>query len=419
MENLKMQMSTKRRSFHKIAEPGWMEFRTTLRLLEELSSYGYELDYGKKIHSQRMGLPKEEIMKAYVDSLGLKSDFDLSEILEGYTGVVARLDTGRKGPRIGLRFDIDANGIEEARDEGHRPFSEGFASENNFAMHACGHDGHMTIGLTLAKWVSENRDNLKGSFTFIFQPAEEGVRGAKSMVGAGVVDNLDYLLGGHLGLGVESGVLGLGTVGFLATSKLDIYFEGVPSHSGASPELGRNALLAAASCALNLHSLPQFGSGMSRLNVGILRAGSSRNVVPSTAFMEVETRGENEEINQLLREKVDKVIEGSALAFGVKFRVEEAGGAPAYNSYDKDFVALVADHLEGDFKIDIARSLGGSEDITYMMNRVEELGGRSLHFMFGSDLKAAHHNNRFDFDEESLAMAFKALRRTIELLVEE
>ncbi|NLX75621.1 MAG: M20 family metallo-hydrolase, partial [Synergistaceae bacterium] len=88
-------------------------------------------------------------------------------------------------------------------------------------------------------------------------------------------------------------------------------------------------------------------------------------------------------------------------------------------SYDKDFVALVADHLEGDFKIDIARSLGGSEDITYMMNRVEELGGRSLHFMFGSDLKAAHHNNRFDFDEESLAMAFKALRRTIELLVEE
>ena len=76
---------------------------------------------------------------------------------------------------------------------------------------------------------------------------------------------------------------------------MDIYFEGVPSHAGAAPELGKNALLAAASCALNLHTLTQFASGMSRLNVGILNAGSSRNIVPGKAMMQIETRGENED----------------------------------------------------------------------------------------------------------------------------
>lgn len=417
MSNLNEKMSEMRREFHKIAEPGWLEFKTTVKLINYLKSYGYELEYGKKIHSERMGLPEEKFMKDYGNSLNLEADFDTSEILQGFTGVVAKLDTGKEGPTIGIRVDIDANGIEESSDEGHRPVKEGFRSENNFGMHACGHDGHITIGLTLAKWIMDNKDALKGKFVLIFQPAEEGVRGAKSLVEAGVVDELDYLLGGHIGLGVESGTLGLGTIGFLATSKLDVYFEGVPSHSGASPELGRNALLAAASCSLNLHTLTQFGSGMSRLNVGILNAGSSRNVVPDKAMMQIETRGENEEINEMLKEKVQAVIEGSATAFGVKYKVIEAGGAPAYNTYDKDFVELVSNHLKDEFKIDIARSLGGSEDVTYMMNRVEEKGGKSIHFMFGSDLAAAHHNNKFDFDEDSLPMAFEALSKTIELLV--
>ncbi|HZJ82268.1 MAG TPA: amidohydrolase [Clostridia bacterium] len=417
MKDLKKEMSTMRREFHKIAEPGWLEFQTTVRLINYLESYGYDLEFGKKIHSERMGLPTEKEIEEYAASLSLDVDFDTSEILQGYTGVVASLDTGKPGPTVGIRFDIDANGIEETSDEDHRPVREGFKSKNDFAMHACGHDGHMTIGLTLAKWLVDNKDKLAGKFLLIFQPAEEGVRGAKSMVGAGVVDDLDYLLAGHIGLGVESATLGLGTIGFLATSKLDIHFEGVPSHSGASPELGKNALLASASCALNLHTLTQFGSGMSRLNVGILKAGSSRNVVPSKAVMQVETRGENEEINTMLRGKVENVIEGSAKAFDVDYKIVEAGGAPAYNTYDEDFVGLVSKHLADDFRIDIARSLGGSEDVTYMMNRVEEKGGKSLHFMFGSDLAAAHHNNKFDFDEDTLPMAFNALRMTIELLI--
>lgn len=418
MENIKGNMSHMRREFHKLAEPGWLEFRTTVRVIDYLKSYGYDVKYGKEIHgNNRMGLPTKKERDDYINTLDLEADYDISEILEGYTGAVASFDTGKEGPTIGLRFDIDANGVEETSSEDHIPNKENFRSENNMAMHACGHDGHMTIGLSVAKWIIEEKESLKGKFILIFQPAEEGVRGGRSMVEAGVVDEIDYLLAGHIGLGVESGILGIGTIGFLATSKMDIYFEGVPSHAAASPESGKNALLAAASCAINLHTLTQFAAGMSRLNVGVLNAGTARNIVPSKAMMQIETRGENEDVNKQLKEKVKNVIEGSAKTFDVKYKVIEAGGAPAYNTYDKEFVGRVSEELQSKgFHIDIARSLGGSEDITYMMNRVEENGGKSIHFGYGTELSAAHHNDKFDFEEKTLHMAFDALTNTIKLL---
>lgn len=411
-------MSKMRREFHQIAEPGWMEFQTTIRIIEYLKSYGYDIIYGRAIHGNRMGLPDDKKREDYSKSLKLELDYDISEILQGYTGVVAKLDTGKEGPTVAMRFDIDANDVEETYDEEHIPNKGNFRSENNFAMHACGHDGHITIGLSMAKWLMGEKDNLRGKFILIFQPAEEGVRGAKSMVEAGVVDGVDYFLSGHIGLGVESGILGLGTIGFLATSKLDVYFEGLSAHAGAAPESGKNALLAAASCALNLHTLTQFAAGMTRLNVGVLNAGSGRNVVPANATMLIETRGENEEVNEALRKKVYNVIEGSAKTFDVKYKIVEAGSAPSYNSYDDEFVGLVASKLkEKGFNIEIARSLGGSEDVTYMMNEVENNGGKALHFMFGSDLKAGHHNSKFDFDEDTLEMAFNGLKETTKLLL--
>lgn len=406
-----------RREFHVIAETGWLEFQTTIKIIEYLKDYEYDLKYGKCIHSERIGLPSEEEIKEYGNSLSFKTDIDISEILQGYTGVVATYDTNRPGPTIALRFDIDANGIEEANDGDHEPLLKGFRSKNPKAMHACGHDGHIAIGLNVADWIMDNKDKLNGKFILVFQPAEEGVRGAKSIVEANILKGVDYLLSGHIGLGVEKGTLGLGTLGFLATSKIDVYFEGVPSHAGASPELGKNALLAAASCALNLHTLPQFGVGMSRLNVGVLEAGSSRNIVPNKAKMQIETRGENEKVNELLKKKVDKVIEGCALAFDVKYRTELVGSAPSYETYNKEFVEKVRTYLESEgFKTAIGLSLGGSEDITYMMNDVEKQGGESIYFMFGTNLKAPHHNDKFDFDEDTLFMAYEAFTKTLEML---
>lgn len=410
------QLVEMRREFHQIAETGWLEFETTIKIIDYLKSFGYDIEYGKSIHSTRMGLPSAEEIKKHAGALSLERDYDIEEILQGYTGAVATLDTGRAGPTVAMRFDIDANGVEELKTESHKPAKEGFISRNKNTMHACGHDGHISIGLSIAEWIMNNKDDLKGKYIIIFQPAEEGVRGAKSLVGAGVLHGTDYLLSGHIGMGVENGKLVVGTLGFLATTKLDIYFEGEPSHAGASPELGKNALLAASSCALNLHTLPQFGAGMSRLNVGTLVAGTGRNVVPSKAKLEIETRGENEEVNELLKEKVKRVIEGSAAAFDVKYRIELAGGAPSYPKYNKGFIDEIKKYLENDFNLTVGKNLGGSEDVTYMMNEVERQGGKSVYFMFGTDLKAPHHNNKFDFDEEVLLMAHEVYIKTIEML---
>jgi aminobenzoyl-glutamate utilization protein A len=288
-------------------------------------------------------------------------------------------------------------------------------------MHACGHDGHIAIGLSVAKWIMDNKSKLNGKYMIIFQAAEEGVRGAKSIVGAGVLKDADYLLSGHISgptaMGVEKGKVLVGAAGFLATTKIDIYFEGVSSHAGISPELGKNALLAAASCALNLHTLPQFGAGMSRINVGTLNAGTGRNVIASKAKLQIETRGENEKINELLKEKVDNVIKGSALLYDVKYRAELVGSAPSFDNYDAKFIEMIQNNLvTNGFATTSVGGLGGSEDVAFMMNEVQNHGGKAVYFIFGSNLKAAHHNNKFDFDEDVLDMARNVYVKTIELL---
>ncbi|SHI81439.1 amidohydrolase [Lutispora thermophila] len=418
MDNKYQKLIDWRREFHKCAETGWLEFETTIKIIKYLRYFGYEVKYGKEIHGERMGLPDMDIIRKHRETIKEDADFDISEILDGYTGAVAILDTHKEGPVIAMRFDIDANAIEESKDEDHRPNREGFASRNTNAMHACGHDGHIALGLAVAEELVKEKHHLSGKFILIFQPAEEGVRGAKSIVESGMLKDVDYLISGHIGLGAEKNEVVCGTTGFLATSKLDIYFEGKPAHAGANPEAGKNALLAACSCALNLHTLTQFGSGMSRLNVGVLKAGTARNIVPHKAYMEIETRGENEDVNSLLLQKVHYIIEGSAKSFDVKFKIVESGGAPAYNNCDKNFIdELIQVLTKKNIKVTTGKSLGASEDITHMMNEVEKNRGKSVYLMFGTKLAAPHHHNRFDFDESVLSLAYDAFLEIIRSLL--
>ncbi len=152
-------------------------------------------------------------------------------------------------------------------------------------------DGHAAIGLGLAEVLVGLRDCLSGTVKLIFQPAEEGVRGAKAMVAAGVVEGVDALLGLHLYSGWPTGRVVPGKGGFLATSKFDAYFTGAPAHAGGAPQLGRNAMLAAATAVLNLHAIPRHADGVTRINVGRLIAGQGRNVIAPTAYLAIETRG--------------------------------------------------------------------------------------------------------------------------------
>ena len=392
-----------RRHFHKYAEPAWMEFLTTVKIIEELKNYNLDLYYGKEIYfNKRMGLPEKSILESYKNSISISDIEKKEEILDSYTGLIAVLDTKKIGPNIGFRFDIDANELCESNSLGHLPNILNFSSKNSFAMHACGHDAHMSIGIELAKILASNIKKLKGKIIFIFQPAEEGVRGAYSLMNNPIIDKLDYLAGMHIGMDVKSGEIGVGSHGFLATKKIDIIFKGKATHAGASPEKGHNALLAASSAVLNFNSLAQHSMGEARINVGKLNAGSGRNIIANKAKIEMEIRGENENIISYLYDGVNRIVEGSAISYDCSYEIEIKGQAPSLISYDEEFIKNLRNYYkEKSYKL-VDANLKGSEDIAYLLNEVRKAGGKTVHFILGSNLKDSHHSEEFDINEKDM-----------------
>lgn len=403
-----------RRDIHKYAEWGWTEFRTCSKISEYLEDCKIDIKLGKELFNRdtMLGVPNENTLKEHEKraiAQGALKEY-IEKMTGGYTGVLATLDTGRPGPTLALRFDIDANEGLEANTLNHRPFKEGFSSINRGAMHCCGHDGHTAIGIGVAKILKTLEDELCGKIKIIFQPAEEGVRGAYSMVNAGLLDDVDYLISGHIGLSTEKiGQIVCNTSGFLATSKIDVGLKGRSTHAGATPEKGNNALLGAATAVLNLHTLCQHGAGSARVNVGVLKAGTGRNIVPDNAEFKLEVRGENYDINSYMENRVKEVVKGASLMYGLNYSVKLAGQAIDGNSDEElsktieNIVANIPEVTE----IIKHDKLTGSEDITHMMKRVQERGGKAVYMMFGTKRSADHHNNYFDFDERVLKIAVK------------
>ena len=407
-----------RRDFHRHAESGWLEFRTAAKVAEILDEMGYELAIGRDVvdADSRMGLPDEETLaQAYqrAQQQGAPERW-LPAFEGGFAGVVATLRTGRPGPTLGFRVDMDALDLYENQEGDHLPFREGFASCNTGMMHACGHDGHTSIGLGLAKVLKQYADQLGGTIKLIFQPAEEGTRGARAMVAAGVLDDVDIFTAIHIGTGVPAGTVVCGANNFMATSKFDVHFTGVASHAGGKPEEGRNALLAAAQTALGLHAIAPHSGGASRVNVGVMQAGTGRNIVPSGAHLKVETRGETDEVNQYVFARAQEVIQGAAAMYGIKAEVKMMGAAAACSPSPEWVEKLqeLAKQVPGVREtISHEDAPAGSEDATLMMARVQELGGQASYMIFGTELSAGHHNEKFDFNENILAIATETLAR--------
>lgn len=404
-----------RRDFHKYPEIGWTEFRTASLIARRLIELGYDINLGKEVINEhaRMGLPSDkELEENYIRAVNQGADRELIGFLKGgFTGVVGTLDCGN-GPTVALRFDIDALDIQESADHKHLPVKEKFYSVNKNVMHACGHDGHAAIGLGVAEILSKIKDEINGTVKLIFQPAEEGVRGAKSMVESGVLKEVDYLLSGHIGLKAEkSGQIICGAKGFLATSKFDAVFTGKSAHAGADPEKGKNALLAAATAVLNLHAIPRNSQGVTRINVGKLIAGTGRNVIPERAHMLIETRGETSELNNYMIDYAVRVLDNAAQMHGSNLEIRYMGEALSAESDDEMVkrVSKIASHIIGYHLIcDKTINFGASEDFSYMMDRIQAQGGKSVYIIFGSDLKSCHHTSNFDFNENDLINAVKA-----------
>ena len=438
VESLKEELIQLRRTFHQYPETGWLEFYTTGMIIEYLNQYEIPFRYGKEIVNREFlwGRQEEAVIMAKnrARELGIKEE--ILEQMEDITGVVAIIDSEKKGPITVLRFDIDGLPEEESKDKTRIPVKQQFCSKHEGYMHACGHDGHIAMGLLLARILYENRSKFVGEIRIIFQPAEEGVRGGKAFATGGVLTGADYFLSGHLGMGNKSGELVLGTYGFLATTKLDVEYFGVSAHAGGAPEKGKNALLCACDAVLALQTLCQDGRGASRINVGKIEAGTGRNVIADHAFLQLETRGETTEIEEELYEKAVACLKGAAMMYGCTCQISVQGQAPAAKS-DDTFVklakqALMNANLVEDIKTKQEDSLEepkpiqkiydtkkfkGSEDVTYYMREIQKQGGKALYLGIGSTTKASHHNTKFDFDESALAVGVKIYLAIIEALM--
>lgn len=423
-ESKREQLVRYRRDFHRHPEVAWTEFRTASIVADRLAELGYEVFVGNKVMAEEemMGVPSAAELEAQAKralSQGAKQSW-VDQMAGGKTGVMAVLKFKQTGPTVVFRFDLDANDVMEAQEHGHRPFREGFASINEGAMHACGHDGHTAIGLVLAESLSDLKQELQGTVKFIFQPAEEGVRGAKAMVAKGVVDDADYLIGLHLGIGIkQTGLMTCNTEGFLATTKLDAEFKGVAAHAGADPETGRNALLAAATAALNLHAIARHSQGASRINVGVLQAGTGRNVVPAQALLKLETRGTTSEVNSFMVQEARRILKAAAQMYDVDLCVSEMGGAAGCCNSLELVTKLneIAEESRLFKQVLLKGNFGGSEDCTCFMERVQQQGGQAAYLMVGTDLAAGHHDSCFDFDENVLVSATAFLTQTAAALL--
>lgn len=401
-----------RRKLHKHAQPAWREFYATGLVAEKLTDWGYAVQQGQDIieRDKLLLLPDQaKLEEEYQRALqaGVPEKY-LRAAKGGLTGVVATLRGAQPGPVVGFRFDIDSNEVIEASDPDHLPAKEGFASVNPGYAHMCGHDAHTATGLLLAKWFADHRETLGGTVKFIFQPNEENLSGAAAMVGKGVVDDVDYLLGGHVGTAARQlGQMACDIKGFMAMTRFEVIFTGRSTHAAASPQEGENALLGACAAVANLHGIARHSEGATTVNVGYIQAGTAWNVVPEKAYFQVEVRGSTTEINQYMIDRTREITAGAAQMHGLNYEIK-----PAAESFggenSRELVALaekVANRLPNVTEVLPGLMLTGSEDFTVFMRQVQNRGGQAAFMLFGTPTKGGHHNSGFDIDERVIKNA--------------
>ncbi len=378
----------RRRQFHQAPELGWQEIETTAQIVRDLTEAGYQVTSGHGF----LG----EVARAGLSDTPIPG--------EGDTGCIALYDTGRPGPTVCLRVDIDALPILEATGN-HAPAAGGYASARPGIMHACGHDGHAAIGLGTARLLRDHLHSGCGRLKLLFQPAEEGGRGGRAVAEAGWMDDVDLFFAIHLGLGVPSNTAAFSVEGFLANARYRVTLRGQAAHAGKTPEGGRNALLGAAQAVQGLHGLAQSSQPGIRVNVGVLSAGTAVNIVPEQAVFEFEMRAGDSDDLAALDRRCRAMVEGAAMSHGLDCELAPLGGAEAWTN--PDAIAAWATEVNaqcGAFDRALPSFFfGASEDATTLARRVAARGGMAGVFVLGADLADDHHTPHFDFDEAALS----------------
>jgi amidohydrolase len=364
LKALQPEMVALRRDLHAHPELSWHETRTAARVASFLEGKGLEV---------RTGV--------------------------GKTGLVA--SAGRGGGRtVLLRVDMDALPIEERT-------GAPYASRVPGVMHACGHDGHTAMGATAARLLA-SRD-LPGSVRVLFQPAEEGEGGAQAVVADGVLDGADVVIGIHLWNELPVGTLGVKAGPLMAAvDRLRIVVRGRGGHGG-KPHRAADPVVAAA------HIVTALQSVVSRevsplqsavVTIGAVHGGSAFNVIPDEVTLLGTLRTFDPELRRALPERIHRLASGVALGLQCQAEVETSHGNPAVVNDPgvAEIARRAARRVVGEDEVVVPEPTMGGEDMAVYFERVPGC------FVFvgsanpAKGLDADHHNPRFDFDEDALAI---------------
>ena len=375
IEDMTLQLSEWRQDLHAHPELGFEEHRTSDFVASKLEEFGVE------VH--------REI---------------------GKTGVVGVLRQGNETRSIGLRADMDALPINETNEFSHK-------SKNPGKMHACGHDGHTVMLLAAAKYLAESR-SFSGQVNFIFQPAEEGLGGAKAMIDDGLFDKFpcDRVYAMHNGPGIAVGkfasVPGIRTA---AGAFFDIEVIGKGGH-GAFPQFAIDPITMAAEIISAIQTIISRATSPNEsavLSITKMHAGDAYNVIPERAVLSGTVRTFTMEKMQEIEQQMVSISEGISKAHGGTALVEfNTLFLPVLNEEEAtDLATEVCGDMVGRDNVITTGSAGtGSEDFSFMSN---EVPGCYVIIGNGEDSNALHNPN-FDFNDEALVYGGSFFARVIE-----
>jgi hippurate hydrolase len=330
----------------------------------------------------------------------------------GKTGVVGSLRIGNSTRSIGLRADMDALPILEANAFEHR-------SQNDGKMHACGHDGHTTMLLGAAKYLAATR-NFDGQVHFIFQPAEEGIGGAKAMIDDGLFEQFpcDAIFGMHNRPGLPVGKFAVRSGPTMAGGAFfDIDITGKGAH-GARPESGVDSVVVAAHLTAALQTIVSRNTkpvDTAVVSVTQIHSGDAYNVIPQTARLSGTVRAFSNEVMAMVERQMKQLAKGVAAGFGATAEVDfRATFAPTINDADEaEYAARICNELVGEDNVERNPPLiMASEDFSYMLEKVP---GCYLNIGNGEGEGACEvHNPSYDFNDAALPLGASFFAHLIE-----